>query len=189
MSGVLLKTTKTCFLGNDAFDLQEPPMRTKALLFITGRNGILLFNSVILCLSVFSLWISSPMLLNAVDNIADLENVSESLGVILIAYGVAIEERHSLMPIFKLYPKYHTEKQDYIDDVCHAYGLFYLLLGLFMEMCVACVKMPNSIIDTDHIEYLLFGTSAVFIVWNTILMFRHCYLLFHAPERYTPSAH
>ncbi len=73
-------------------------MRDKALLFLTGRNGILFFNVLILALSIFSLWITAPMLLNAVDNIADLENVSESLGVILIAYGVAIEERHSLMP-------------------------------------------------------------------------------------------
>lgn len=164
-------------------------MREKALLFLTGRNGILLFNVLILSLSIFSLWISAPMLLNAADNIADLENVSESLGVILIAYGVAIEERHSLMPIFKLYPTFYTEKQAYIDDICHAYGLFYLLLGLFMEMCVACVKMPNSIIDTDHIEYLLFGVSAVFIVWNTGLMIRHCCLLYTAPEHYTPDAH
>ena len=75
-------------------------------------------------------------------------------------------------------------------DACFLLIIFFVVNA--SQITVAkdpCVKMPNAIIDTDHIEYLLFGVSAVFIVWNTGLMFRHCYLLYTAPEHYTPNAH
>jgi hypothetical protein len=117
------------------------------------------------------------MIFNTEGNMMALEDISEYIGVILIGYGVAVEERQSFMRIFKLYPAFECTLQDKVDHLCHEYGLCYLLLGLFMEMCVACIKIPNAIIDTTNIEPIVFAGSAAFLIWNTFLMLRHCWFL------------
>ncbi len=151
--------------------------KRKVLLLITGRYGIFAINFFLICLSVATLRVMIPMLFNTVDNVLELEDVSEYMGAIFVGYGVAVEERQAFMKIFKLYPEYLSSTQEYVDELCHEYGLCYLLLGLFMEICVACIKIPNSIIDTDHIEYIVFGFSAFFLIWNAVLMARHNYFL------------
>lgn len=155
-------------------------LREKLLFGLTSWYGIIGFNFLLLLLSVLSLQAMLPMLFNSIDNVPELENISEYVGVILIGYGVAVEERNSFMSIFKLYPAYESPFQDHVDHLCHEYGLCYLLLGLFMEMCVACIKIPNAIINTDRLEDIVFTCSAGFLLWNTILMLRHCWLLLQA---------
>jgi hypothetical protein len=149
-------------------------------LLLMERHGICIINVLLIVLNMSVLWYMFPLILNAVDNVTELENMSESMGVILIGYGVAVEERHSFMQIFGLYPMYSSKIQDRVDYVCHAYGLFYLLLGLFMEICVACTKMPKAVINTDDVENIVFATSAVFLTWSSILMLRHCCHLLRA---------
>jgi hypothetical protein len=147
------------------------------LLTLTGRYGIFTINLLLLILSIATLWVMLPMIFNSVNNVTELEDISEYMGVMLIGYGVAVEERSSFMHIFKLYPKFTTPLQEHVDHLCHEYGLCYLLLGLFMEMCVACIKIPNAIINTDSLEPVIFGLSAIFLTWNTLLMLRHCWFL------------
>lgn len=148
-------------------------------LILMERHGICIFNVLLILLSLSALQDMFPLIFNAVNNVAELEEMSESMGVILIGYGVAVEERHSFMSIFRLYPEHASKTQDRVDDVCHAYGLFYLLLGLFMEICVACVKMPKTVINTSNMEYVIFSVSAFFLTWSSILLVRHCgFLLF-----------
>lgn len=148
-------------------------------LTLMERHAICIFNVLLILLSISALKDMFPLLFNAVNNVAELEDMSESMGVILIGYGVAVEERHSFMQIFRLYPDHASKLQDRVDEVCHAYGLFYLLLGLFMEICVACVKMPKTVINMSNMEYVIFSISALFLTWNSILLVRHCgFLLF-----------
>lgn len=147
------------------------------LLALTSRYGVVVFNLFLVSFSVISLWVMIPMILDPASHTLELENISEYLGVIFIGYGVAIEERQSFMGIFKLYPKFKTPFQDRIDHICHEYGLCYLLLGLFMEMCVACIKIPDAIIDTENIEDVFFSISALILTLTTVLMLRHCWIL------------
>lgn len=160
------------------FVKDEATLRERMLLAVTGRFGIILINLVLVMVSILSLRSMLPLLFSAVDNAKALEDISECLGVILIGYGVAVEERQSFMRIFKLYPAFESPLQDHVDHLCHEYGLCYLLLGLFMEVCVACVKIPNAIINTESIEGCVYAVSAFFLIWNAVLMLRHCWFLF-----------
>jgi len=126
---------------------------------------------------VLSLHELAPLLFNAQDNVKEMEDIVENLGVILIGYGVAIEERHAFMNIFRLYPDHENKRQAAVDHHCHEYGLCYLLLGLFMEICAAVVKLPDSIVDTSHEELLIFGIGAALLAWNSLLMLKHSYIL------------
>ncbi len=155
--------------------------REKLILAVTSRSGIILFNTILLVVTALSLQSMIPLLGNAVGHAKELEDIAECLGVILIGYGVAVEERSAFMRIFRLYPAFETPLQEQVDHLCHEYGLCYLLLGLFMEVCVACIKIPNAIINTESIEGVVFGFSALFLVWNAVLMLRHCWFLMRPP--------
>lgn len=168
--------------GMNALSKAATPRET-LLLAVTGRHGIIAINLLLLVVSGLTLQAMAPLLSNAVDNAKELEDIAECLGVILIGYGVAVEERQSFMRIFRLYPAFETPLQERMDHLCHEYGLCYLLLGLLMEVCVACIKIPNTIINTENIEGLVFAISAFFLIWNAILMLRHCWFMAHLDAR------
>ena len=94
-----------------------------------------------------------------------------------MAYGVALEERDSLMKFFKLYPRYWTEVEEATDHFSHFYGLCILLLGLFMEVSVEVVKIPNTILNTEGIEGVVFGVGFLFLILASVLLLRLSYVL------------
>ncbi|MYL82283.1 hypothetical protein GTA51_03910 [Desulfovibrio aerotolerans] len=143
---------------------------SQVLLALTSRSGIIVFNLFLTAVSALSLWVMIPMIYDTASHGLELENISEYLGVILIGYGVAVEERQTFMSIFKLYPEFQSPFQTTVDHLCHEYGLCYLLLGLFMEACVACIKIPDAIIDTQNIEDVIFSISALLLLGCTLLM-------------------
>lgn len=154
-------------------------------LFISNRYFLFAINIAIILVSLASLKAMTPLLLNVENNLVELEDIVENLGVILIGYGVAVEERSSFMPIFRLYPRFASELQRRIDHHCHEYGLCYLLLGLLLEVCVALIKIPNKVIDTDKLEIGIYISAIVFLLWNAALMLRHCWFL-HRPKPLEP---
>lgn len=155
-------------------------LRDRLLLAIMSDYGMFALNAFILVLSGVALWVMAPMLFDPVNNAVQLEDISEYFGVILIGYGVAVEERASFMEIFRLYPRFRSPLNDHIDHVCHHFGLCYLLLGLLMEICTACIKLPNTIVDTHGVEDRWFTLAALILLWNSWLMLKHCVKLLHA---------
>lgn len=152
-------------------------MRERILLLVTGRVSIALMNLLILISGLNSLREMFPLLSNAVNDIATLENITEGYATILIAYGVATEERGTLMEFLKLYPANRNTVQKAVDHICHHYGLSLLLLGLFVELCEEIVKLPNSIINTNGIESLMFGIAALLTIISTWTLLRFIWLL------------
>jgi hypothetical protein len=101
-----------------------------------------------------------------------LEDMADGFGTILIGYGVLLEERDALMRILKLYPRYAGPAEERVDQLCHVYGLFLLLLGLFAEIPVQLILIPNDTINTEGLEPYLFGVSLTFIVVALVVLLR-----------------
>lgn len=80
------------------------------------------------------------------------------VGVIMIGWGVALEERHSLRHIFRM-PGLEDPQQGALDHLCHNYGVGLLIMGLFSEILVEFVRLPNAIIDTSGYNALVLGAS------------------------------
>lgn len=152
-------------------------MRDRILLLLTGRCFLALVNLLVLVSGVNAVREMLPLLGNAADDISRLEHITEGFGTILIAYGVAAEERSSLMGFFQLYPAFLTPLQQAVDRVCHDFGLSLLLLGLFVELGVEAVKLPNTIVNTAGIEHLIFGATALLMAWSAWVLARFTYLL------------
>ena len=97
-------------------------------------------------------------------NFHELEQIIEGMAVLSIAFGVAQESRQDLMEILELYPRYDCATERRIDQVCHDFGIGFLLFGLFMEIPNVAVKVPDYIFPTAGIEVPTLVVSELFVV-------------------------
>jgi hypothetical protein len=104
------------------------------------------------------------------------------IGVILIGWGVALEERHELREIFGVHGR-GEEWQSAIDHHCKSTGIGALIFGLFAEMCIEAIKLPNHIIYTEGFNEVLVGIAAVFMALTAVVLARHVMVLVPAAFR------
>jgi len=155
-------------------------MPRRLLFCLTSRTAIGLFNILILLLLVQGVlevlmnfeFVREPPVQHG------MEDIVEGLGTILVALGVALEERETLMKFLKLYPEGLTPFQERVDHCCHGYGLILLLVGLLMEVVVYIVKMPN--IPTDNIAPALLLGGTALCVLSILFLLRLTWLLARA---------
>jgi hypothetical protein len=159
--------------------------REKVLNFLAGWYGISLINAWVIFVSGNIIVKMIPMLFQTTQNVTELEEMVDGIATIFVAYGVALEERSSLMHIFHLYPARFSPRQEFTDHICHSYGLSLLLLGLFMELAVQLVKIPDRVINTQGIEWLMFSIALAFIVASTYMICRLSWFLLRPQLRET----
>jgi len=110
----------------------------------------------------------------------DVEHVAEileGLGVILIGWGVAIEERHTLREMAHLVGLPDEQRQTAIDNVCHSSGIGLLILGLFAEICVESVRLPNYVMPTEGIDPLICWLAVGFLIAGALTLLHHLVVL------------
>lgn len=109
-------------------------------------------------------------------------DIIEGLGIIMIAWGVALEERYKLREIFHLLPKKRSEinYQNAVDENCHCFGLGLLLLGLFAEVGAECVSVPDRIINTSGLDDAILFMSGMFLVVCGLMMLTQSIMLLFA---------
>lgn len=146
---------------------------------LTSRTAINLGNLVLLLLLAQGTW----EVLGNYQRIAEMqhgmEEILEGLGTILVALGVALEERETLLKFLGVYPAGLTPLQARVDHHCHGYGLLLLLVGLFVEVAVYVIRMPN--LDTVNFDPSLILVGAGFCVLGAVLLARLTWLLWRAP--------
>jgi hypothetical protein len=128
-------------------------------------------------ITMSSLYQACRLLFNPTNDFDQIEGILDGISVIFVAYVVALEERDSLMKFFEIYPRYWNEVEEATDHFSHFYGLCILLLGLFMEVSVEVVKIPNSILNTEGIEGVVFGVGFLFLILASVLLLRVSYVL------------
>jgi hypothetical protein len=110
----------------------------------------------------------------------DVEHIAEileGLGVILIGWGVAIEERHTLREMAHLIGLPDEKRQNAIDQVCHSSGIGLLILGLFAEICVEAVRLPNDVMPTEGIDPIICWVSVLFLTVGALTLLHHLVVL------------
>ncbi|SJZ77800.1 hypothetical protein SAMN02745126_02257 [Enhydrobacter aerosaccus] len=143
-----------------------------------------------LAIAIFDLMILFPLLL-AIWEVAhsgwkheqglhEALDIIEGMGVILIGWGVALEERESLRHIFRLTGNSDEGWQAIVDHMCHSAGLGLLIFGLFAEMCIEAIRLPNAIINTAGIDHLVLLGSLAFLVLSIYVMVHHIFSLIRA---------
>lgn len=144
---------------------------------LTSRWAICFYNLTIFTIAVTAVYRASLMLANSMNDYNMIEEMLDGVGIIFVAYGVALEERDTIMRFFRLYPEYYNDREGNTDHLCHFYGLWFLLIGLFMEVTVEVVKLPNAILNTEGLEKAVFGIGFISCGIAAYFLLRHCYLL------------
>jgi hypothetical protein len=67
-----------------------------------------------------------------------------------------------------------------VDHHCHGYGLLLLLLGLFVEVAVYVIRMPN--LDTIDFDPLLIAAGTVLSALGALALARLTWLLWRVRE-------
>lgn len=134
------------------------------------------------CFALIGLLIMIPLALGifaagrdllAGKDVEHIAEILEGLGVILIGWGVAIEERHTLREMAHLVGLPDERRQIAIDRVCHSSGIGLLILGLFAEICVEAVRLPNDVMPTEGIDPFICWLSVVFLAAGALTLVHH----------------
>ena len=131
--------------------------------------------------ALIDLLILVPILLAIVSIVADLLggkvnvpiDIAEEIGVVLIGWGVAMEERASVRQIFRLTGGTDEPFQAGIDVLCHSSGVGLLIFGLFSEIAVAAIRLPQHIAPTDGIEAPVLLVGLAFIALSAYILGQH----------------
>jgi hypothetical protein len=99
------------------------------------------------------------------------------VGVIMIGFGVALEERHIVREVFGLAGGPHEAWEERVDHICHKYGVGLLVLGLFAEICIEAIKIPNTILYTGEVDDYLVAAGLVFVAIAAALLARGSIIL------------
>jgi len=155
-------------------------MSKKLVIILMGRTGIIVMSILLALLMLQGVW----DILEDIQAIGQqqhaMEEILEGLGTILVAFGVALEERETLLKFVGLYPHGLTPQQARVDHHCHGYGLSLLLLGLFAEVAVYLIRMPD--LNTVDFDPALIVLGALFCLVGGAMLARLTWLLWRDDE-------
>lgn len=130
--------------------------------------------------------ILSPMVLTIIDVVKSVNRhvdthepvtIASTIALIMIGWGVALEERAVIRKRLGVTGRADEAWQVHIDEMCHEYGVAQLVLGLFAEIAVAMISLPDRIVNTVGYEYTLLSISVVLIALGTLIQIRHVFVL------------
>jgi hypothetical protein len=139
--------------------------------FLISPLGIAAVNLLIL-------W---PLVLSVIDVIESIAihrdfneavDTVSTIAIMMIGWGVALEERHVLRGVFGMVGRPDERWQHGIDEACHRTGVGVLLLGLFAEVCAELVHLPNRIIDTAGREHPLLAVGIALLTLAGLVLVR-----------------
>ncbi len=114
--------------------------------------------------------------------------ITSTVALMMIGWGVALEERLAIRKVFGAYGRADEARQAVVDEQCHAYGVAQLVLGLFAEIAVAMIALPDRIINTKGLEHPLLAVSLVLIAVASLIQLRHTFVLLWGMVRPAPPA-
>ena len=107
------------------------------------------------------------------DHFHEAVELWEGFGTILLGFGVILEERTTLREILGIKVDHHSR----VEELCHDYGVFFVILGVLIETFAWLIKIPNVVLDTYEVEFSLLNLAAIGAVIAAILQFRFFYRL------------
>ena len=155
-------------------------MPKKIVIALFSRFGIIAISIVLALLMLQGVWDVFDSI-NIIDQQHAMEEIIAGLAAILVAFGVALEERETLLKFVGLYPDGLTPQQGRMDHHCHGHGLSLLLLGLFSEVAVYLIRMPD--INTLDFDMVLIALGAVLNLAGGGMLIRLSWLLWRDSDQ------
>ena len=143
---------------------------------LLNRWSIVVFNAIIALPLTLAIGEIASLLWGAgyLDHgaIQEAGHLIEGLGVVLIGWGVVLEERKGVSRLLGGGTRIDPARDAGIDALCHDAGLSLLVLGLIAEILVQCVEVPDHIIKTDGLERVVLTGGNAFLVFGLAALIR-----------------
>lgn len=144
-------------------------------IFITSRELLLLLGLVILVSSV-PMYLEQIYFLKSHWNvhphealIAEMEELLDGFGGILVASGVFFEERETLRKMSGASIS-NELRNEYLNEVAHHNGMGLLLMGLFIEIGTQILEVPPRVINSDGMEITIFSICFLLSTFAFIIL-------------------
>lgn len=147
-------------------------MFVAALRLLISPFAIVLINLLILIPMVLSVLDLVPTIWMRGD-FREPVHIVTTVAIMMIGWGVALEERHVLREMLGMIGQADEAWQAGLDSLCHRVGVGVLVLGLFADVCVEMVDLPDRIINTEGKEHSLLAISVVLICVGSAILARH----------------
>ncbi len=152
-----------------------------------------------LFIAAIDLLILFPMVLSVIDVVKSVHRhadthepvvITSTVALMMIGWGVALEERGAIRKVLGMVGRTDEAWQADLDDMCHYYGVGQLVLGLFAEIAVAMISLPDRIINTKGLEHALTGVAIALIAIAAVIQARHIFVLLRRlrPPKAVPGA-
>ena len=156
-------------------------MSKKLIIILFSRTGIIAMCVLLALLMFQGCWDIVEDIQSIDQHQHDMEEVLAGLAAILVAFGVATEERGTLLRFVGLYPDGQTPRQERENHHCHGYGVSLLLLGLFAEVAVYLIRMPD--LNTVDFDPALIVISVLLSFWGGVMLLHLGWLLWRDNDR------
>ena len=103
----------------------------------------------------------------------EAKQIIAGVSVVMIGWGVALEEREEVRVLFELTGGSDQKWQDQVDKACKGVGIMLLLSGLFAEILEQLVTLPRSVFSTESIRGVLLGLGTLCLFVGLIILIRH----------------
>lgn len=149
-------------------------------------------------IGLLSLLISVPMCITLIEvshalwqkpDLKEEMEIVTGIGIIMIGWGVLLEERRTVREIFGLLDGPDERWQAAIDHACDNYGVGQLSIGLMAEICIELIKIPNTIIYTGEVDDYLVAAGLFFVGVGALLLVRHVLVMLFFLPRSAVAAH
>ncbi|TAJ93065.1 MAG: hypothetical protein EPO10_08935 [Reyranella sp.] len=158
------------------------------MLVLTSRYTIGIV-SLLICIPMFITLIEVSKVLWVKPDMKEEMDIVTGIGIIMIGWGVLLEERRTLREIFGLLDGPDEAWQAAIDHACHNYGVGQLSIGLMAEICIELIKIPNTIIYTGEVDDYLVAAGLFFVGVGALLLIRHVLVMLFFLPRSVPATH
>ncbi|KAF0096906.1 MAG: hypothetical protein FD144_5545 [Rhodospirillaceae bacterium] len=145
--------------------------------------------SLLICIPMAITLTEIPKSLWSKPDIHEEMDIVTGIGIIMIGWGVVLEERRTLREIFGLLGTNDEAWQTIVDHVCHNYGVGQLAIGLMAEICIELIKIPNTIIYTGEVDDYLVAAGLFFVGVGALLLVRHVLVMLFFLPRSVPATH
>ncbi len=155
-------------------------LRHTIVLASMGRSVMLLINLLLILIIVSVMIELIELFMTPRNDMREMMEMCKGIAIILYGYGTFLEVRGPFMKHVKLYPRFATPFRDWIDDLCHKYGIFLILLGLAQEVLVHLALIPNRLLNSVGEEMTVFAICVCIQVLVATLLIRLSYMLSRA---------
>jgi hypothetical protein len=140
---------------------------------VTSRSATIAIDLVVIALMAVSLYELLREFIAPLHGREEAKEIIVDVTVVMIGWGVALEERGSVRDAFGVRGDADDEWQDRIDHACHGVGLMLLLFGLFAEIFEQLVALPKTVISTEPVRDVLLAIATFFVAAGLFLLVRH----------------